>query len=77
VWGGRVFYCRLDYIASDGRNVDESERRKWSWSVETLSWNLRGETGEKEIRIKYLPNTDLELYRYINLLRMKSKTGVR
>jgi hypothetical protein len=32
--GGReiVFYYRLDYIASDGRNVDESERRKWSRS---------------------------------------------
>jgi hypothetical protein len=32
----------------------------------------------EEIRIKYLLNTDLELYRYVNLLSVKiKKKGVR
>jgi hypothetical protein len=28
VWGGGRFYYMLDYIASNGRNVDESERKE-------------------------------------------------
>jgi hypothetical protein len=56
--------------------------------IEVLSWNLSAETEKpqntsvtitdvpEEIRIKYVPNTDLDLYLYINLLSVKSKKKV-